>query len=86
MFRQKIQTRRFTFTPYYYEEREEEEEGPRIRFRRVRRYERPRRKPVLGLIVIVVILLWMAWYFAGVKQSARTMKSQQIRVEEVIVK
>jgi hypothetical protein len=85
MFRQKVQTRRFSFTPYYYQEPEEDEDAPRIRFRRVRRFERPARKPVLGLVVIVVILLWMLFYFTDVKESSRAIQMEDIRVEEVIV-
>ncbi len=85
MFRKQIETRRFSFTPYYYREQEEDEDQPRIRFRRLRRYERPKRRSVLGLVVIALILLWMLIYFTDLKNSARTMEMQDIRVEEVIV-
>lgn len=85
MFQKKLQTRRFTFTPYYYHDQEEEEEHPRIHFRRIRQFERPQRRSVLGMIVVALILLWMVVYFTNVKTSSRPMEMQDIQVEEVIV-
>ncbi len=86
MFRQKAETRRFSFTPYYYQDREEKEDGPRIRFRRLRHFDRPNKRPVVGLVVIAIILLWMLVYFTEVKKSSRPIEMQDIRVEEIIVK
>lgn len=79
------QVRRFSFTPYYFEikDTEEDEDGPRIRFRRVRRSKPPARKSIRGLAMLAILILFGLFYFIHmVDREQRNFEIEDIRIEE----
>ncbi|RMF57102.1 MAG: hypothetical protein D6743_19390 [Calditrichaeota bacterium] len=79
--------RRFSFTPFYYNEKAEEETGsngaPRIRFKRLRRGVSGK-KSVRGMVFLALLVLLFLWYFwAVVGEGQKEFKLEDIKIEEV---
>lgn len=78
--------RRFTFTPYYYvkQEVEGETQGPRIKFRRIRHGTAQTKKPILGMAILAVFLIFCLYYlWSRVEKEQHTFRIEDIKVEEV---
>lgn len=78
--------RKFRFTPYYYIKQEDEEEsnGPRIRFKKIRRGTVNTKKSILGMVILAVFLIFCLFYlWSSVEQEQRTFRIEDLKVEEV---
>lgn len=85
-FFKKRQSRRFHFTPYYYENEVDQEDagsGPRIKFKKIRRGAPVSKKSVRSLVFLAILLLFCLFYLWGLgNDEMRTFKIEDIKIEE----
>ena len=83
MFFKQPRIRRYEITPYYYDkDKAEQDDGPRIRFQRITRSEKPIKKPMRKTIILAIGMAFIIWYFhSQAKQGP--IKVESIQVEDI---
>lgn len=79
--------REFKIETYYYQQKDEDDDPKRrIRFRRIRHYNRGTKANPVRLLLIVVTLLFLVYYLqkkAGISEPGS--EPGKIQVEEIII-
>ena len=75
--------RQFSFTTYYYQPAEEvDEQGPRIKFRRIRKNARTSKASTKNLTVLVLFFSFCLYYLWNlVEPNTQTFELENIRIE-----
>ena len=79
----KRQPRKFGFTPYYFKKEETEvDNGPRIKFRRVRRGITVSKKSVRSMVILAIFLIALFIYLLNlVDRDNRKFELEDIKIE-----
>ncbi|HDP99238.1 MAG TPA: hypothetical protein ENN22_08660 [bacterium] len=85
MFLKSPKIRQFDFKPRYYQPDDQPDESqPRIQFRRLKQRRSVPKRSFWGMIIMIIILIFLIRYLAGLVDSEnQNRQMQEIRIEVI---